>query len=227
MGFIYKITNDINSKVYVGKTLHSTIEERFKEHQLDSLKRTYEKRPLYSAMRKYGIEHFKIELIGEYPDNLLNEMEIYWIAYYHGYDEGYNATKGGDGRQLYDHAAIVDRLQECPYCLQVANEFNCGIDLIYELAKKNNIYIKSTQEQNKERFSKSVIKLDKISLEEIEEFSSLTEAAQDYLISNGKVCNKSTIKGVLTHIRECANGSRKSAYGYCWKFKKDISDKKI
>lgn len=77
MGFIYKITNDINSKIYVGKTLHSTIEERFKEHQLDSLKRTYEQRPLYSAMRKYGIEHFQIELIGEYPDDLLNEMEVY------------------------------------------------------------------------------------------------------------------------------------------------------
>jgi hypothetical protein len=31
-GFIYKITNDINDKVYIGKTL-SSIENRFKEHK--------------------------------------------------------------------------------------------------------------------------------------------------------------------------------------------------
>ena len=36
-GFIYKIINDINDKVYIGKTL-SSIEERFKQHKKDSLK---------------------------------------------------------------------------------------------------------------------------------------------------------------------------------------------
>ena len=60
MPYIYKITNDINNKVYIGKTL-STIDKRWKEHQRDSQKRRCEQRPLYSAIRKYGIEHFHIE----------------------------------------------------------------------------------------------------------------------------------------------------------------------
>lgn len=57
MGFIYKIYNDVNNKVYVGQT-NGTIEERFKQHlkKVNSVDRkTY---PLYNAMRKYGIEHF-------------------------------------------------------------------------------------------------------------------------------------------------------------------------
>lgn len=77
MGYIYKITNDINDKVYVGKTLLSSIEERFQEHIKDSKRRKKECRPLYSAMNKYGSDKFHIELIGEYPEEELNEMEVY------------------------------------------------------------------------------------------------------------------------------------------------------
>ena len=64
MAYIYKIINDMNQKIYVGKTEFS-IEKRFKEHCADVFKERNEKRPLYSAMRKYGIEHFHIELIEE------------------------------------------------------------------------------------------------------------------------------------------------------------------
>jgi hypothetical protein len=51
------------------------------------------------AIRKYGKEHFKIEII---EDNILkknlDEREIYWIAYYKSNNSefGYNLTKGGN-----------------------------------------------------------------------------------------------------------------------------------
>ena len=61
MSFIYKITNQINGKSYIGKTNLPSIQERFKEHISDSKRARMEKRPLYSAMNKYGIENFKIE----------------------------------------------------------------------------------------------------------------------------------------------------------------------
>ena len=64
MAFIYKITNDINAKVYIGKTL-GRIKKRWKEHLKDCKRRKNENRPLYTAMRKYGTEHFKITLIEE------------------------------------------------------------------------------------------------------------------------------------------------------------------
>ena len=64
MSKIYKIVNDINDKVYVGKT-EQALDKRFAEHCNDSTKREKENRPLYSAMRKYGVSHFSIELIEE------------------------------------------------------------------------------------------------------------------------------------------------------------------
>ena len=73
MGYIYKITNDINDKIYIGKT-EFNIEKRFQEHIKDSEK-LYKNRPLYNAMNKYGIEHFKIELIEE--TNNTEEREKY------------------------------------------------------------------------------------------------------------------------------------------------------
>lgn len=73
---IYKITNDINNKIYVGKT-SNTLEQRFKEHCVDCQKREEEKRPLYSAMKKYGIEHFKISLIEECSIEEEDEREIF------------------------------------------------------------------------------------------------------------------------------------------------------
>ena len=53
MAYIYKITNDINNKIYIGKTEFS-IEKRFHEHCRDAFKERNEKRPLYAATFKYG-----------------------------------------------------------------------------------------------------------------------------------------------------------------------------
>lgn len=82
MGYIYKIVNDINDKIYIGKT-EKSIEKRFKEHCRDAFRKRNEKRPLYSAMRKYGIEHFHAELIEKTDKS--EEREIYWIDYFNSY----------------------------------------------------------------------------------------------------------------------------------------------
>lgn len=81
MPYIYKITNKINGKMYIGKTIF-TVEQRWKEHQKDSRRRDFEKRPLYSAIKKYGIENFSIEEVEECPIEILSEREKYWIEYY-------------------------------------------------------------------------------------------------------------------------------------------------
>ena len=62
MPYIYKITNNINGKIYIGMT-YRTVQERWKEHQNDCNRRQAENRPLYRAMNKYGIENFSIEVL--------------------------------------------------------------------------------------------------------------------------------------------------------------------
>ena len=62
IGYIYKITNRLNQKAYIGKTIY-TVEERWQEHIRDSKRDRCKDRPLYRAMNKYGIENFSIEQI--------------------------------------------------------------------------------------------------------------------------------------------------------------------
>ena len=93
---IYKITNTINNKVYIG--LSKNIEDRWKTHKkrykIENDKE-YEKH-LYRSFRKYGIEAFTFEIIEECLEEELSNREIYWISYFDSYANGYNETPGGE-----------------------------------------------------------------------------------------------------------------------------------
>lgn len=91
---IYKITNKINNKIYIGKS--TDIEKRWKYHISHyNYEREYNK-PLYKAFRKYGVENFSFEIIEECLLDI-DEKEKYWINFYNSYKNGYNATIGGEG----------------------------------------------------------------------------------------------------------------------------------
>ena len=94
---IYKITNENNDKLYIGQTAFD-IKKRFKEHIGKAKSGNYNHRPLYSAMNKYGINTFHIELIENgLTKEEANEREKYWISYFGTFNNnGYNATIGGD-----------------------------------------------------------------------------------------------------------------------------------
>lgn len=100
--FIYKITNKINNKIYIGQVYNKTIYDRFARH----IKEASETHPIIldRAIYKYGSENFIIEQIDEatsLPE--LNEKEIYWIKYYNSTNKniGYNLTPGGNGGNTY------------------------------------------------------------------------------------------------------------------------------
>ena len=175
---IYKITNDINEKVYVGKTT-LTIEERFKMHCRDCEKREEEKRPLYAAMRKYGKEHFKIEKIEECDSDLSSEREQYWIGFYKSFKDGYNATLGGDGKILYDYNLIEELLREGKTAVQISEIVGCCKDIVYKVAKNNNLSLKKDNELKK-RMKASKVKVAQYELtgEFIQFFDSYSSAAK-------------------------------------------------
>lgn len=90
--YIYKITNKINNKCYIGQTTDYV--RRFREHK-NMGSGFEENKVLYKAFKKYGIENFEFEVIEDKtPD--YNEREKYWIKYYDSYNNGYNETLGGD-----------------------------------------------------------------------------------------------------------------------------------
>ena len=110
---IYKIYKFLfpGNEVYIGKTL-LTPEERFKQHCRDCYKPRNDKRPLYVAMNKYGIENFKLFTIEECSDKIVNEREVYWIEFYQSFKNGYNATIGGDGKTYLDYDLICATYKE-------------------------------------------------------------------------------------------------------------------
>lgn len=93
---IYLVTNKINGKQYVGQTTR-TLEERWYEHCYDDKSANFS--ILKSAIKKYGENNFKVEVIRECKTQQeLNEFERYFIAKYNTISpNGYNIRAGGDG----------------------------------------------------------------------------------------------------------------------------------
>lgn len=211
MAYIYQITNDVNQKIYIGKTENS-IEKRFKEHCWDASRERNEKRPLYNAMRKYGIEHFHIELIEE--TNNPEEREVYWIEKKQSFKNGYNATIGGDGRKYIDYDLVVKTYQDLQNIKLVAKQLHHDESTISKILKEKNIDIKSSIEWMRENRGKKVGQYD-LNDNFIQSFDSRGLASK-YLIDNHYTTSVA-IDAVAGRIGQVCNGKRKTAYGFKWK----------
>lgn len=213
MPYIYKITNNINGKIYIGMT-YRTIQERWKEHQNDCNRRQAENRPLYRAMNKYGIENFSIEVL-EKTDNP-EERERYWIERLGSFKYGYNATLGGDGKPYVDYNLVIKTYKEVQNIAEVSRILNIDVSTISKILHRNKIEIKSSTEIVKEKYGKPVGMYNDAG-ELLKTFSTLTDAAR-YLIEQNKVPFYSALKGITAHIGKVCNGKRKTAYKYIWKY---------
>ena len=213
MAYIYKIENDINGKLYIGKTEFS-IEKRFKEHCSDAFRDCCEKRPLYAAMQKYGVEHFHISLIEETDEP--EERERYWIEFFHSFKDGYNATLGGDGKRYLDYDLIIKTYQEVKNCNQTAKILNISSDSVRNVLHQNNISILKSFEAVKIATQKTVGMYDLQTKKLIKVFPSASDAAR-YLQDNS-FTNAKALNGILAHIVNVCNKKRKSAYGFYWKY---------
>ena len=179
MAYIYKITNKVNNKCYIGKTL-KTIEERWIEHCRDYLRRDEEKRPLYSAMKKYGIKNFKIEEIEQCNEQIVNEREKYWIQYFNSYKNGYNATLGGDGKAYLDRKKIIELYNKYKIIKVVADKMNCSTEGVSKVLKQEGIETLNTKETAILSQGKKVAMLDKNTEQTLKIFNSISEAENIY-----------------------------------------------
>lgn len=96
MAIVYKVTNMINNKIYIGITKR-TLTDRKREHEYSS--KTEKKLSLFhKAILKYGIENFHWEIIEECENIDMEIREKYFIEHFNSYainKNGYNLTKGG------------------------------------------------------------------------------------------------------------------------------------
>ena len=118
VGSIYIIRNTVNEKVYIGQTT-MTVHERFMVHMKPSTAKQKKNYKLYMAVLKYGRSKFYVETLESgIPVTMLNQKEIEYIAQYDSYYNGYNSSKGGDGR-------IINKIENEDFVLKMAKD---GVD---------------------------------------------------------------------------------------------------
>ena len=199
MGVIYKITNLINGKSYIGQT--NNFQRRMREHQ-----NTKDNYAIHLAIQKYGKDAFSYEIIEHCNDDILDEREIYWINFYktHITEKGYNMTFGGDNADALNRWRKENPNLAKEYALQnleKANEYhkNHREEHLAQLA--------SVRQKGIDKIKRKVkcVELDIV-------FDSLADAerwSQSNLNPNGK-------KASHQHIAHVCRGHRKTCGGYHW-----------
>ena len=230
---IYKITCLVNLKSYIGQS--KNIRQRVQSHLRSSICSTctdYDV-PIHAAFRKYGIENFEIDIVEECESSLLNEREVYWIAFYKTYihmknSQGYNVTEGGkqSTRRLKLTPTIVQDIYECLKAniltnSEIAKKFNICSDTVKRLnsgklcynstinypIRNHKVCSNSLKFGNYYFTGTAVQQIDKVSGEILNTYPSAFAAA---LALGNATYNK--------HIAHCCAEKRKSAYGFKWQF---------
>lgn len=129
---IYKVTNKINNKVYIGKT--KDFERRKKEHLAHKTNHLFSR-----ALHKYGEDSFLWEII-EADINTVEEAsdrEKFWIKKYRSYfrwdgANGYNMTPGGDGGSCWNVRKVAS--------YSLSGHFLMAFDTVSDCAEYYNIF---------------------------------------------------------------------------------------
>lgn len=133
--YVYKITNKINSKIYIGVT--GNIKQRWNEHKNAVKRKCFY---LQRAINKYGINNFIIEQIEKcncYFDAF--KKETYWIKHYNSRNNkfGYNLTLGGEGGSAGESSTSA-KLKETQV-LEILTKFSTGEFTYLQLGKKYSV----------------------------------------------------------------------------------------
>ena len=206
MSYIYKITNQKNQKVYIGYT-DRTIEIRWKEHLKKYKQDNLSHRHLYNAMKLYGPENFTITQIEECPQIKAEEREIYWIAVYNSYYDGYNDTFGGEGRKTINADIVIELFKQGKLVKEICDLTGYSKPSVIRVLDTIDEDRSARKERQHKATSKSVIMLDINTEKELQVFPSAHAAA---LFCSGKNDHG--------HILQVCKGQRKTAHGYKWKF---------
>lgn len=147
-GFIYKITNTINGKSYIGQTIQN-VKERFYQHCATKCSKVVSNMAIHRAIKKYGKSNFTVEVIEEIDSTNLNDRERYWIKYYNSYNNGYNSTKGGqDGCKPFkdlDVESIIKEYNTGKSLRTLGTIFKVDKQTIKDLLIRHNVELRTTR----------------------------------------------------------------------------------
>lgn len=117
-GIIYRYVSP-SGKSYIGQT--TSPDKRKNQHRKIAYRETDKSYylPFYTAIRKYGWDSFKYEVLITVQEESkkeltkkLDDLEIYYIGKYNSYVDGYNCTIGGSVLRGKDHPSYGNKLSE-------------------------------------------------------------------------------------------------------------------
>lgn len=227
---IYKVTNKINGKIYIGQTIRS-LEIRWKQHCKDA-ETNHKGMAILAAIQKYGKENFTVEQIDIACDrDELDLKEQYWIRYYNSLSpNGYNLHTGGKHYECSEETkrkiseSNKGKKRSLEHCKKLSERMKGRF-----VGDKNPSWGKPKSEETKEKIR--VAKLGKkltlehkvrlverakrglnnvnhravLCLETLKTYPTIELAAQDVKVVRGSISNN-------------VNGRSKSAGGYHWMY---------
>jgi group I intron endonuclease len=125
MDVIYKITNIVNGKFYIGKT--KNIKKRWKGHLSMVGKKRH---PLYDSILYYGKDNFIIEIVDKADSLLIDDLEKEWIKKTNAIELGYNITEGGTGGDTFTNLTEEQkeiRRKNYSIASKISNQKNIGL----------------------------------------------------------------------------------------------------
>lgn len=212
---IYKITNRINGKIYIGQSID--IQYRWKQHLKALNDNKYSHLKIYQAFKKYGIENFSFEIIEQCTENDLDEREKYWIKYYDSYNSGYNMTIGGTGGDIkrYDIEKIQKMWDQGYRTNDIKEAIGCSLttihkrlhgykDFNYASSRLRNFnYAQQYGQVIQSTALRTSIYQYELNGKYVQEFKSIKDAA-------------AAMNGQSDSISMVLSGKRKTAFGYFW-----------
>jgi group I intron endonuclease len=216
---VYLIENTINSKKYIGETI-TPLSVRWNGHKSFARSKRPTTMKIIKAMRKYGIENFSIKSIYTTNDiKELHEKEEYYIKLFNSTDhnKGYNILESRHStknkiKPVYQYSLDGEFIKEFQSLTEAKNI--TGAKHISSVANKRNLYLSSggflwSYKKLKKLKPHNYKPLYQYSLnnEFIQKFKNIHEAEKHIqCVKRGN------------HILDCANGNRKTANGFIWRY---------
>ena len=207
---IYKITNLINNKCYIGQTI-KTAEQRWKEHQSHAFGShpNDQNKTLDKAIRKYGLENFTFEVLQDNIETFeqLDKAEIYWIDYYNSFVKGYNETFGGQQyHKILPNKEIIEDYYKTKSARKTALKFGIDHSTVDDILNQNNIPRFSFREAAGKR-----IKVSKDDFEK--EFNSVKDCAE-WFVEN-QICKTKNVESARAGLKTARSAKGNGLYyGY-------------